>query len=89
MWSTSVALYFFNIYNGEQIRDEIGTECADAAAVRLEAAETMRHTFKWRKLEEENAVAMTINVVDADGKTVMIVTCAATLEPVIGSSLAA
>jgi hypothetical protein len=27
MWSTSVALYVFDIYNGEQIRDEIGTEC--------------------------------------------------------------
>jgi hypothetical protein len=89
MWSISLALYFFNIYNGEQIRDEIGTECADVAEVRSEAAETMRHSFRWRMLEEAPTAAMTINVVDADGKTVMIVSCAATLEPVIGSSLAA
>lgn len=80
--------YFFNIYNGTQSLDDIGSECADAAEVRAEAVETMQELFSERLLNDGATSSMTINVVDGEGKTVMIVSASAYVETVAGSSLA-
>ena len=83
----SVARYFFNIYNGTQSRDDVGSECIDAAAVRAEAVETMEELFGGKLSKGRDASSMSINVTDIDGKTVMIVTATASVETVKGSSL--
>lgn len=79
--------YFFNISDENQNIDDIGTECADAAEVRLEAVETMQELLRGRLLQNSDRTYMAINVTDETGKTVMIVGNTAFVEVVAGSSL--
>ncbi|WP_412549590.1 DUF6894 family protein [Sinorhizobium meliloti] len=79
--------YFFNIYNPRQSPDDIGTDCAGVADVRAEAVGTMRELARGDLLEHGDLSSMTINVVDGNGRTVMIVSLAASVTTVIGSSL--
>lgn len=67
--------------------DPVGSECADAAEIRAEAVETMRLLLKDRLFQAADVSAMTINVVNEDGKTVMIVSAAASLVAIAGSGL--
>lgn len=82
-----MARYFFNIYNGTQTRDDEGSECTSVDEVRAEAVETIEDLVRDRLLRHGDASSMTVNVIDTDGKTVMIVTATATIETVKGSSL--
>lgn len=82
-----MSLYFFNVYNSVQVTDTIGTECADTGEVRDEAVRCMQELVKGSLLTESDKSAITINVVDSSGKTVMIVGLAAYIEQVPDSSL--
>jgi hypothetical protein len=85
----SMARYFFHIYNGAQRRDDVGTDCADTRAVRTEAVESMKEIIADRLFDEGDTSSITVNVVDAEGRTVLIASLAASVEVVQGSSLAA
>jgi hypothetical protein len=83
-----VARFYFHIYNGRQMHDDIGSECADAAAVRAEAVETLAEMAHGNLLKSKDASSCFINVVDAAGRTVMIANLAASVEAIQqGSSM--
>jgi hypothetical protein len=84
-----MARYYFHIYNGVQSHDNVGTECTDSAEVRLEAVEALGEIIRGNLLRHKDVSSTTVNVVDEVGKTVMIVSLAASVEIVAGSSLAA
>lgn len=84
-----MSLYFFNIYNGKQSCDDVGSECTNVAEVRAEAVATIQELVRHSLLEKKDLSSMTVNVVDGEGKTVMIVSLAASVETVAGSSLVA
>jgi hypothetical protein len=77
-----MARYFFNIYNGVQSHDDIGTECTTAADVRTEAVGALGDIIRGNLLRDKNVSSCVINVVDELGKTVMIVSLAASVEAI-------
>jgi hypothetical protein len=79
-------VYFFNIYGREQTEDDVGTDCADLAEVRTEAVETLKEYARSNLLAEADVAALTINVVDEEKRTVMIVSLSASVLTVEGSS---
>lgn len=73
---------FFHIYDANQSRDDIGTDFADAADVRAEAVESLPEILRGNLLQHKDLSTCVINVVDEWGKTVMIVSHAASVETI-------
>jgi len=74
-----VPRFYFNICDGEDIRDDVGTEFADLASVRKEAVETTTEMLRGRMLVDSDTTGWIVQVTDEDGFTVMVLSLSASI----------
>lgn len=79
-----VARYFFNITDGENIPDAVGSELADLASVRTEAVEAVIDLMKGRLLANSDTAAWIVQVTDEAGFTVMVLSLSASVHVLSG-----
>jgi hypothetical protein len=86
-----VARYFFNIRDGQNIKDTVGTELPDLASVRTEAVEATTEIIKGRLLANSDSASWVVQVTDEAGFTVMVLSLSASIhafdlpsEPIAG-----
>ena len=86
-----MARYFFNIRDGQNIKDTVGTELPDLESVRTEALEATTEIVKGRLLANTDAASWVVQVTDDAGFTVMVLSLSASIhlfdlpsEPVAG-----
>lgn len=77
--------YFFNIYNGHQSIDDVGTHCETLDDVRAEAVGTIQELVRNSLLERKNTSSIIVQVTDQDAATVMLVHLAASVEVIEAS----
>ena len=87
----TVARYFFNIRDGQNIKDTVGTELPDLESVRTEALEATTEIIKGRLLANTDTASWVVQVTDDAGFTVMVLSLSASIhlfdlpsEPVAG-----
>src|SRR4051794_14724719 len=74
-----IVRYFFNIRDGAEILDGVGSEHSDLAGVRLEALEATTELVKGRLLADTDTSAWIVQVTDETGITVMVLSLAASI----------
>jgi hypothetical protein len=74
-----MARYFFNIQDGADIPDTVGTELPDLANVRKEAVEATIEIARGRLLANADTEAWIVNVTDEAGFTVLVLTLSASV----------
>jgi hypothetical protein len=74
-----VARYFFNIRDGQNIKDTEGTELPDLASVRTEAVEATTEIIKGRLLANADDASWIVQVTDEAGFTVMVLALSASI----------
>jgi hypothetical protein len=75
----AMARYFFNIRNGADIPDTVGSEHPDLASVREEALQATAELIKGRLLANSDADAWIVQVTDDTGFTVMVLSLSASI----------
>jgi hypothetical protein len=83
-----MARYFFNVHDGVDFTDPVGSEHADMASVRAEAVESISERLQGTLLVGKDVSAWLMNVTDEAGVTVMIVSFSAALQ-IVNPALAA
>jgi hypothetical protein len=83
-----VARYFFNMHDGESRPDNVGSEHDDVEGVRTEAIETIAERLKGALLRKADVSAWLMNVTDAQGLTVIVLSFSAAIQIVDRLSLA-
>lgn len=71
--------YFFNIRDGADIPDTVGSELPDLASVRREAVEVTTEIVKGRLLANSDTAAWIVQVTDEAGITVMVLSLSASV----------
>lgn len=74
-----MARYFFNLHDGMDLPDTVGSEHSDLASVRAEAVESVAERLRGRLLDKLDVSAWMMNVTDEAGVTVLILSMAATV----------
>lgn len=75
-----MARYYFNLHDGEDIPDTIGSEHDDIASVREEAVESIAERLRGRLLEKQDVSAWLMNVTNDTGLTVLVVSFSASVQ---------
>ncbi|MFP3547332.1 hypothetical protein SB748_28380 [Rhizobium sp. SIMBA_035] len=77
-WRIAVPRYFFNLHDGHDFIDNVGSEHPDLHSARAEAVENLGERMRGTLLIDRDVSACVINVTDEAGVTVLIVSlCAA------------
>jgi len=79
-----VPRYFFNIRDGADIPDNVGSELPDLASVRQEAVEVTAEIIKGRLLAKSDVAAWMVHVTDEAGFTVLVLSLAASIHTLQG-----
>jgi hypothetical protein len=75
-----MARYHFNLHDGIDLPDPIGSEHADLAGVRKEAVESIAERLRGRMLNGKDVSAWIMNVTDEAGVTVLILSFSAAVQ---------
>jgi hypothetical protein len=75
-----VARYFFNLHDGRDFVDDVGSEHSDLQSVRAEAVESLGERLRGRLLHGQDDSGWLMNVTDEAGVTVMIISLAAAIQ---------
>ena len=73
-------LYFFNLHDGVDLPDPVGSEHADLQSVRQEAVESLSERLRGRLLDGRDVSAWLMNVTDEAGFTVLILSFSAAVQ---------
>ena len=74
-----MARYFFNIRDGADIPDTVGSDHADLSSVRREALEATTEIIKGRLLTNSDSEAWIVQVTDEAGFTVLVLSLSASI----------
>jgi hypothetical protein len=83
-----MARYFFNLHDGIDLADNVGSEHPDLQSARSEAIETIAERLKGSMLTKANVSAWIMNVTDEDGYTVIVLSFSAAVQIIDHVSLA-
>lgn len=84
-----MARYFFNLHDGVNLPDTVGSEHPDLQSARNEAVETIAERLKGFMLTETDVSAWIMNVTDEDGFTVIVLSFSAAVQIIDHASLVA
>lgn len=77
-WRITVPRYFFNLHDGHDFIDDVGSEHPDLHSAQAEAVENLGECMRGTLLIDRDVSACVINVTNEAGVTVLIVSlCAA------------
>ncbi|MBB4000994.1 DUF6894 family protein [Aurantimonas endophytica] len=75
-----MARFFFNLHDGIDVLDTVGSEHADMASVRGEAVEFLAERVRGNLLRGKDTAAWLLKVTDESRKTVLTVSFSAALQ---------
>jgi hypothetical protein len=75
-----VARYFFNLHDGIDLPDSVGSEHPDLESVRAEAVDSVAERLRGRLLDKRDVSAWLMNVTNETGMTVLILSMSAAVQ---------